>query len=176
MSNQQVGAVALVALASWALAKLGYSLVSAPKESRLTLHVHEIRGPPKPTLIAAAGPGANDLTKIGFGSFLVFDNEIRDGPDRGSALLGRERGYGPISDLKGEQGIQLTSTMFFNPQSRYNGTLSFHGNVGGPNPITELLVLGGTGDFRGAKGYALVETLKATPLEVVFRWSIYLSY
>lgn len=175
MSNQQVGAVALVAVASWALAKLGYSLISAPKESRITLYVHEARGPGA-TLLAAAGTGQTDLTKIGFGSFLVFDNEIREGPDKRTLLIGRERGSGPISDLQGKQGIQLISTMVFNRESRYNGTLTFQGFVGGPEPSTELVLMGGTGDFRGAKGYAIVDTLKASPLEVVFRWNIYLSY
>jgi hypothetical protein len=176
MSSQQVGAVALVALASWALAKLGYSLVAAPKESNLALYVHEIRAPPDSTVLAAAGTGQNDFTQIGFGSFLVFDNEIRDGPDRTSPLLGRQRGYGPISDLQGKQGIQLTSTMVFGRGSSYNGTVTFQGNVGGPEPTTEVAVLGGTGDFRGAKGYAIVETVNTSPLGAVFRWNLYLSY
>lgn len=177
MSNQQVGAVALVALASWALAKLGYSLVSAPKQSNLTLYIHELRAPPDPTVLAAAGTGQNDLTQIGFGSFLVFDNEVRDSPDRSnSALLGRQRGYGPISDLQGKQGIQLLSTLVFGRGSSYHGTLTLQGNVGGASPTTELAVLSGTEDFRGAKGYALVETVKSGPLAVVFRWNIYLSY
>lgn len=176
MSNQQVGAVALVALASWALAKLGYSLVAAPKQSTLTLYIHELRAPPDSTVLAAAGTGQNDFTKIGFGSFLVFDNEIRDGPDRNSTLLGRERGYGPISDLQGKHGIQLTSTLVFGRGSTYHGTLTLQGNVGGAEPTTELAVLAGTEDFRGARGYAIVETVKTSPLAVVFRWNLYLSY
>lgn len=177
MSGQQVGAVALVAVASWALAKLGYSLVSAPKESRLTVFVHQIRAPlSSATLLAAAGTGQNDLTKIGFGSFLVFDNEVREGLDKTTLLLGRERGYGPITDLQGEQGIQLTSTMVFNKNAAHKGTLTFQGFVGGPELINELMVVGGTEDFRGAKGYAIVQTLKTSPLEVVFRYNIYLSY
>jgi len=177
MSNQQVGAVALVALASWALAKLGYSLVSTPKQSNLTLYIHELRAPPDSTVLAAAGTGQNDFTKIGFGSFLVFDTEIRDGPDRtNSVLLGRERGYGPVSDLQGKQGIQLTSTLVFGRGSSYHGTLTLQGNVGGASPTTELAVLAGTEDFRGARGHAIVETIKTSPLAVVFRWNLYLSY
>lgn len=126
---------------------------------------------------ACPGTGQNDFTKIGFGSFLVFDNEIRDGPDRSkSELLGRERGYGPISDLQGKQGIQLTSTLAFGRGSSYHGSITVQGNVGGVTPTTELAVIGGTEDFRGVKGYCIVETVKTSPIAVVFRWNLYLSY
>lgn len=155
MSNQQVGAVALIALASWALSKLGYSLIAAPRESKLTLYVHEIRAPPDATLLAAAGTGQDDLTRIGFGSFLVFDNEIRESPEANSVLLGRQRGFGPISDLEGKRGIQLISTVVFGRGSSYNGTLTFQGNMGGPEPTSELAVIAGTGDFRGAEFHGL---------------------
>ena len=68
MSGQQVGAVALVAVASSALAKLGYSLVSAPKESLLTVFVHQIHTP------HSSATRQNELTEIGsFSSACAFN-------------------------------------------------------------------------------------------------------
>jgi hypothetical protein len=146
------------------------------RETILEFYVHEIRGGPERTLLLAAGTGNGDLTKLGFGSICVFDNEVREAGSRESKLLGRERGYGHVTDKEAKEGLQLSSRITFNAHSEYGpGSLTFSGNVGGVVSPYELIVVGGTGRFRGAKGYVTVENSPPNPPDFVFHWKVHLT-
>ncbi len=151
--------------------------VNVRKETVLDFYVHEIRSGAEATLILAAGTGNGDVQNMGFGSVLVFDNEVREGGSRDSKLVGRERGYGPVSDLQGKEGVQLLSKITFNSDSEHSSaTLTFCGNLGGVESPYELIVLGGTGHFRGARGYALVQNCPPRPPHFIFHWSVHLTF
>ncbi|CAK9230118.1 unnamed protein product [Sphagnum troendelagicum] len=146
------------------------------KEGAMEFFVHEIRSGGEATLMLAAGTGKGDHRNLAFGSLLVFDNEVREGGSRDSKLVGRERGFGPVSDLQGKEGVELLSKIAFNADSAHGvGTLTFSGNFGGVQSPSELIILGGTGRFRGARGYALVENCPAQPPHFIFHWNVYLN-
>jgi hypothetical protein len=70
------------------------------------------------------------------------------------------------------------SKITFNEDSQFGpGSLTFSGNVGGAvAPYEELIVLGGTGNFCGAKGYAIVKNCPPHPPAYSFHWRVHLSH
>jgi hypothetical protein len=147
------------------------------KETVLEFYVHEVRIGPGTTVMLNAGTGHHELKLPGYGSMFVFDNDVREGGSRDSKLVGRERGHGSITDEKFKEGLQLMSKITFNEDSQFGpGSLSFSGNVGGAVAPYELIVLGGTGNFRGAKGYAIVENCPPHPPAYSFHWRVHLSH
>lgn len=156
------------------------SVFAASKTLKLTYYAHETRGGPNATLLPAAGTGQGNFSALGWGSFLVFDNRLKQGAALDSKLLGRITGFGVLSTIGGlpTGGVQVTSKFWFGEGSKYPGssitvvgTLSY-----GPTPW-ELVVIGGTGKFRGYSGYGLSQPENSTtvPPIYVYKWNFYLT-
>lgn len=143
----------------------------------LTFYVHETRAGKDPTARLVAGPGAGTFN-LQFGSICVFKNDVKEGAAIDSKQIGNERGLGSVTDIM-ESGLQLTSTISFNKDSTYNGSsLIFTGAVGIPTVTCEVVILGGTGHFRGARGHALVkqlQTAKDDPTRAAFQWDVFIT-
>jgi hypothetical protein len=109
-----------------------------------------------------------------WGSSFVFDNEVREGLGADSSLLGRERGWGVVTDQHSEEGLQLTSKISF-IKGKYEGsTITLSGNVGGKKTPYELIINGGTGHFRGAHGYVLADNAPNDGPRFIFHWKVFL--
>lgn len=156
------------------------SVVSA-KKLQFVMYTQETRGGPNATLLAAAGTGAGNFSALGWGSFLTVDNLLKEGPGNDSIPVGRFTGVGVLSTKGGimDGGILAIDQFRFGPASKYNGsTINVIGilasPLGGP---WELTVVGGTGYFRGYKGYALSTPYLPTTVApiFVFKWNFYLS-
>lgn len=101
-----------------------------------------------------AGPGKEqpDLNLLDFGSTLVYDNDFTEGPSISSKLIGRRQGIA-IKDNHSNTNFYLLFTLIFENHDKYNGTLQVGGTEIGSED-REISILGGTGDFRGARGYS----------------------
>ncbi|KAF3329554.1 dirigent protein 21-like protein [Carex littledalei] len=90
-----------------------------------------------------------------FGDIIVIDNQLTEGPDSNSTLLGRSQGFFTFMNSPTVEivfNIVLTC-------GEYNGsTLAIMGRNEIPLPVGELSVIGGTGAFRMARGYLLLKT------------------
>ncbi|KAK9116221.1 hypothetical protein Sjap_015168 [Stephania japonica] len=138
-----------------------------PKVARLQFYMHDVvQGPNLTAVRVAPSPDNQALTNSTgsdpfasfFGSVFVMDNPLTAVPDRGSTLVGRAQGIYVHASQQNEFSLLMTLTYMF-VSGPYNGS-SF--SVVGRNPVMgedrELPIVGGTGMFRLARGYCLLET------------------
>ena len=90
-------------------------------------------------------------------SIYVVDNNITETPDPSSPIVGQLQGLYVIAALDGLDSYVTTSIMFTNKQ--YNrSTIQLQGTRFIKQPVGEVAVVGGTGKFRFARGYATAGT------------------
>lgn len=93
-----------------------------------------------------------------FGAAAVMDGPVTVGPERNSSQLGRFQGFYAVSSLD-----EMSFTMLFNfvfTHGKYNGSSL---SVVGYNPVhhkhREVVIVGGSGLFRLARGILTIRTL-----------------
>ncbi|WVZ49527.1 hypothetical protein U9M48_000875 [Paspalum notatum var. saurae] len=131
--------------------------------THIHLYVHETYTGPNATAAAVLQSplGANTSS---FGSIGVVDDEIRSGPDRSSALLGRYQGVFFGTSLELGKGYLSSISLVFTAGEYAGSTLSVEGPILGFTGTIERAVIGGTGKFRLARGYMLFKMIsKPTP-------------
>ncbi|WVZ49663.1 hypothetical protein U9M48_001000 [Paspalum notatum var. saurae] len=103
-------------------------------------------------------------TNSSFGTIGVVDDEIRAGPKRSSALLGRYQDVFFGTSLELGKGYLSSISLVFTAGEYAGSTLSVEGPVLGLTGTIERAVVGGTGKFRLARGYMLFKMIsKPTP-------------
>ncbi|KAL6010022.1 hypothetical protein ACLOJK_000453 [Asimina triloba] len=109
---------------------------------------------------AVAGiAGPKKWTGLEFGTIVVGDNPLTEGMDRArSKEVGRAQGLFVTATRDGS-GAHLSYSVVFTA-GPYNGSTLEIAGRDNLRPRTEVAVVGGTGAFRYARGYALVETAK----------------
>lgn len=114
-----------------------------------------------------------------FGTLTVFDDELTEGHELGSGLVGKAQGFYIASS---EDGISQTiafTAMF--EGGGYVDSLSFFGVHRTAVSESQLAIMGGTGKYVNARGYATVKTFPAPPnqqitdgMETVLEFTVYL--
>lgn len=130
------------------------------RRSHLQFYIHDKISNPNATAIKVAadptGPHAS-VTGLPFASVYVIDDLLTEGPDPNSKPLGHARGFYSVSSTDGSD-LYFTVQVIFT-DGIYNGSSVA---VLGRDPILEkvreLPVVGGTGVFRLARGFALMKT------------------
>ncbi|KAI3743313.1 hypothetical protein L1987_61020 [Smallanthus sonchifolius] len=98
-----------------------------------------------------------NTSKTGFGATVVIDDPLTVGPEPTSKIVGRAQGIVASADLN-EFGYLFVLNFVFS-DGKYNGSsLSILGRNQVNLPAREMPIVGGTGLFRFASGYALVKT------------------
>lgn len=143
----------------------------------MEFHVHEIRSkdPADATATLKVANLPPNTKPLEWGSSFVFDNEVREGSGADTKLIGRERGWGVVSDMHGDDGLQLMSKISFTEGNYKGSSLTFSGNVGGKPSQYELMILGGTGHFRGAHGYVVADKVPNEGSRFKFYWKVFIT-
>ncbi|KAL6851889.1 hypothetical protein ACP4OV_020074 [Aristida adscensionis] len=131
--------------------------------THIHLYLHEtFTGPNATVNFMVPSPLGGNST---FGTVGAIDNELRAGPDRASELLGRFQGLIVGTTLPGSSPGYLTSITFVFTAGEHRGsTLSVQGPIPDLSGSFERAVVGGTGEFRMARGYSLTRFMgKPTP-------------
>jgi len=152
------------------------TLSDKPKVNEtMEFYIHEIRSadPSDKTATLKVANLPVNTKPLEWGSSFVFDNEVREGSGADSTLLGRERGWGVVSDRESKEALQLFSKISFTDGKFKDSTITFSGNVGGAVMPYELIILGGTGHFRGAHGYVLAEKFPNEGARFKFHWKVF---
>lgn len=129
------------------------------KMSHLRFFFHDIVGGPNATAIRVAGAPTTDKSPTLFGAVVMIDDLLTIGPSPKSKLVGRAQGlYASAS----QDNLALLMAMNFAfMDGKYNGsTLSILGRNSVFSDVREMPVIGGSGLFRFARGYALAHTRK----------------
>ncbi|KAK4407600.1 Dirigent protein 21 [Sesamum angolense] len=122
------------------------------KMSRLHFYFHDIVSGKHPTAIFVAGK------KNKFGGTAMIDDPLTEGVKHGSKVVGRAQGMYALSSLDSSSLLMVMNFEF--TEGKYNGSSL---SVLGRNPflqtVREMPVVGGSGLFRFARGYALAKTV-----------------
>ncbi|KAL6010686.1 hypothetical protein ACLOJK_001124 [Asimina triloba] len=129
------------------------------KLSHLHFYFHDVvAGPNQTAVLVASGPTTN-TSFTGFGSVVVVDDPLTEGPNPSSRLVGRAQGMYAAASQQ-DWGLLMAMNFAF-VEGKYKGsTLAVLGRNSVLSQVREMPVLGGTGLFRFARGYALAKTYK----------------
>ncbi|EOA14076.1 hypothetical protein CARUB_v10027213mg [Capsella rubella] len=143
------------------------------KFTHLHFYFHDVISGDKPTAIRVAeAPGTNS-SAIKFGVIMIADDPLTEGPDPSSKEIGRAQGMYASTDLK-----DLIFTMVFNlafTEGQFKGsTLSMYGRNAIMSKVREMPIIGGTGCFRFARGYAQAKTYKLVGQDAVVEYNVFI--
>ncbi|KAL6642331.1 hypothetical protein ACP70R_020512 [Stipagrostis hirtigluma subsp. patula] len=128
------------------------------KQTHIKLYWHDVVSGPSPTAVQVAHAAVTNTSKTGFGAVVVIDDPLTDGPDLNSSKpVGRAQG---TYIAAGKDTVALLMNMNFVFQGgKYNGsTVAIMGRNEVFSAVREMAVVGGTGVFRWARGYAQART------------------
>ncbi|KAL5707718.1 hypothetical protein ACHQM5_018584 [Ranunculus cassubicifolius] len=174
----------LVSNVSGDLENFGESLnpeILAIKKQKLTKFVvydHNIVSPPNATaFVIVPAPNATGAGNTAFRSLTLVDNALTIGPELNSTLVGRNQGIFAATDR--EQVGLFSAFNFLMLTGKYNGsTVSIYGRNQILNPVREFPIIGGSGVFRFAKGYAEARTADFSPAtgDAVIQFTLYVLH
>ncbi|XP_043690823.1 dirigent protein 22-like [Telopea speciosissima] len=127
------------------------------KVSHLHFYFHDIVSGRNPTAIKVAEAESSKTSPTGFGMMVMIDDPLTESPENTSKIVGRAQGI-YASASQSEVGLLMTLNYAF-IEGKYNGsTLSILGRNTVMSEVRELPVVGGSGLFRFARGYAHAKT------------------
>ncbi|KAI3459133.1 hypothetical protein Pfo_015796 [Paulownia fortunei] len=126
-------------------------------------------------------PQGLSLQQLMFGSVTVVDNEITEGHELGSAVLGKAQGFYIASSSDGSSHTLALTALFHGGDHEIEDTVSFFGVHRTATPISHIAIVGGTGKYENAKGHATIETLPhedqhtTDGVETITHFTVYLT-
>ncbi|GLJ32177.1 hypothetical protein SUGI_0647790 [Cryptomeria japonica] len=137
------------------------------KEKNMVFYVQEIVSGANATVLSAGGVNGSSSNVEAFGTVFVIDNAITQGSHPNSKLLGRLQGVEANTDLSGKNYHMVSSLIFENGSS-----LEIQGTIRTQAAKRELSVVGGTGQFRFAHGFVIVEVVAFDGVNLTFKLSV----
>uniref|UniRef100_A0ACD5XNQ2 Uncharacterized protein n=1 Tax=Avena sativa TaxID=4498 RepID=A0ACD5XNQ2_AVESA len=131
---------------------------TAEKETHIKVYWQDVYSGPSPTAVVVAQAATTNTSKTSFGMVVVIDDPLTDGPDLNSSrIVGRAQGTYIGS---GKDSLALLMNMnFVFTAGKYNGSnVAIMGRNSIMDDVREMSVIGGTGVFRWAGGYAQART------------------
>ncbi|KAK7312503.1 hypothetical protein VNO77_36412 [Canavalia gladiata] len=126
-------------------------------------------------------PEGMTLQKLMFGTMTVFDDEITEGHEYGSGLVGKAQGFYLASAVDGTSQLIAFTAMF--EQNGYSDSLSFFGVHRTQVSESQLAIIGGTGKYLNAEGFAIIKTFPVTDqqhnsdgVQTLLQLTAYLAY
>ncbi|XP_028059375.1 dirigent protein 3-like [Camellia sinensis] len=123
--------------------------------------MHDTVGGPNPSAVRVAGwsnfTGSNPIAAM-FSSIYMMDNPLIVTPTLNSTVMGRAQGIYGMSSQHDELSLLMTLTYNFIIGSYNGNSFSVIAQNLIANEVREMLVVGGMGMFRLARGYCLAKT------------------
>ncbi|EOY34161.1 hypothetical protein QUC31_018567 [Theobroma cacao] len=125
-------------------------------------------------------PAGSTIQKFMFGTLTVIDDELTEGHELGSGLIGKAEGFYVASSIDGNSQTMAFTAMF--ESGGYADSISFFGVHRTAVSESQLAIMGGTGKYLNAKGSAIVKTFPTTNqhetdgFETLLQFTVYLSY
>ncbi|GMN57330.1 hypothetical protein TIFTF001_026450 [Ficus carica] len=141
-------------------------------------------GTSQPFVTAGQLPsGSATLQKLMFGSVTVIDDELTEQHELGSAVIGRAQGFYLASSLDGNSHTMVMTVMVHGGDHGHQveDAISLFGVHRTATPVSHVAVIGGTGKYENAQGYATVESLPQVNqhttdgVDTIMHINIYLS-
>ncbi|QCE05572.1 dirigent protein 16-like [Vigna unguiculata] len=94
---------------------------------------------------------------LGFGTVTVIDDVLTSQPELGSQLVGKAQGVYVASSADGSRQMMAFTAVF--EGGEYGDSLNFYGLYKIGSTMSRLSVIGGTGKFKSARGFAELRSL-----------------
>ncbi|KAL8214078.1 hypothetical protein R6Q57_003527 [Mikania cordata] len=143
------------------------------KTTRLHFFFHDIHSGKSPTAIKIAGTSDSSL----FGDTYMMDNALTESQNGSSKSVGKAQGMYAFA-AKNEPALLMVLNYEFT-HGEFNGSSI---SVLGRNPVTddvrEMPIVGGSGRFRYANGYALAHTVWFDPKtgDAIVEYNVYVKH
>ncbi|KAK7251089.1 hypothetical protein RIF29_33992 [Crotalaria pallida] len=146
------------------------------KLTHLHFYFHDVVSGPNPTMLILTNP---PKSKIGlpFGTVVAIEDPLTLGPEPDSKVIGTAQGI-YTSVCKDEMQLMMVMTFAFT-EGEFNGsTLSVLGRNLIEIPVREMPIIGGTGAFRFARGYAQTnfEFIDFSKGDAIVEYNVYVSH
>jgi len=141
------------------------------KISHLHFYFHDVVTGKNATAVQVASAPTTKYSPTGFGAVVVMDDCLTEGPEATSKLVGRAQG---IYVSSGQEDFHLLmATTFVFESGKYNGsTLAMIGKNAALEEVREMPIVGGSGLFRFARGYALAHTHSIDGTSAVVKYNV----
>ncbi|XWS59292.1 hypothetical protein CRYUN_Cryun08bG0109200 [Craigia yunnanensis] len=135
-------------------AKLG---LRREKLSHLHFYFHDIVSGRNPTAVQVASAAMTNKSETSFGAVKMADDPLTAAPERNSKLVGKAQG---IYASAAQDEVDFLMVMYFAfMEGKYNGSsLCLLGRNTIFSIVREMPIVGGSGLFRFARGYAQAKT------------------
>ncbi|GAB2219447.1 hypothetical protein Droror1_Dr00007082 [Drosera rotundifolia] len=155
-----IAMLSLMAITYWSKAESWGNTVDTGQQKTTTLqfYFHDIMSGKNPSVIMVAQAQSTSKSQTFFGGLFMADDLLTVSQDPASKIVGRAQGlYGSAS--RDDLGLIMALSYSFT-DGIYNGSsISILGRNAAMQPMREMPVVGGTGIFRMARGYALAHTV-----------------
>ena len=137
----------------------------------------------QPFVTAGNLPAGLTVQKLMFGTVTAIDDQLTEGHELDSAVIGRAQGFYLASSLDGSSQT-LVLTILVHGSEHNDGvedTISLFGVHRTASPESEIAVIGGTGKYENARGYAALETLlkedqhTTDGVDTILHFNVYLT-
>ncbi|PKA56841.1 Disease resistance response protein 206 [Apostasia shenzhenica] len=140
------------------------------KLTHLHFFFHDVISGPNATAFPVTGP-VRSAGRSAFGRVTMIDDLLTAGPDPTSRPVGRAQGFYAAAELD-ELGFLMVMSLAFSA-GKYNGSvLSVVGRNQPWHPVREMAVVGGSGVFRLARGFALARTHSLRPSTAIVEYNV----
>ncbi|CAJ1948616.1 unnamed protein product [Sphenostylis stenocarpa] len=127
------------------------------KLSHFKFYWHDLVSGRNPTSVSVVPPTLKLNTTTAFGLVNMIDNPLTLGPELSSKLVGKAQGF-YASASQSEINLLMAMNLAFS-EGKYNGsTITILGRNCVFHKVREMPVIGGSGLFRFARGYAEART------------------
>ncbi|KAL6986975.1 Dirigent protein 21 [Sarracenia purpurea var. burkii] len=152
-------------------------MIKKEKLTHLHFYFHDILSGRNPTAVQVAKSAVTDASPTSFGAVVVIDDPLTVKPELSSKQVGRAQGiYSSAS--QNDVGLLMVLNYAFT-EGKYNGsTLSVLGRNSALSAVREMPIIGGSGLFRFARGYARARTVSFnfTTGDAVVEYNVYVFH
>ena len=112
----------------------------------------------------------------------MIDDELTEGHELGSSIIGKAQGFYLASSMDGSSHTMAFTAMFHDADHDEEGTISFFGVHRTAAQESPIAIVGGTGKYENAQGYAIIETLHHTNqhttdgIDTLLQFSVFLTH
>ncbi|ESW20999.1 hypothetical protein PHAVU_005G032500 [Phaseolus vulgaris] len=143
--------------------------------THLHYYFHDIFDGEEPTCITIIDPPRQSLG--GFGATVMVDSPLTEGSELSSKEVGRAQGTYALASQH-DLGFQMVMNFLFSEGAYEGSSVSMVGRNGVLDEIREMPIVGGSGAFRFARGYALAKTVwsNSTSGNAVVEYNVWLYH
>ncbi|KAK9671642.1 hypothetical protein RND81_12G044300 [Saponaria officinalis] len=126
--------------------------------THLHFYFHDYVAGPRRTALRIAQAQTTDKDPSGFGALVMIDDPLTEGPSNTSKVIGYAQGMYGFADQQSSGLLMVMNLVFV--EGKFSGSnLSVMGRNLVMSKVREMSVVGGSGVFRFASGYALAKTI-----------------